>query len=199
MHSRLIAIAIAASIAAGCAVQPSKPQSVGPIDQALVQYDGLLKTGQADKATTLMADIKREYPTRKEPWLKQAQADFDGGNYGQAILDAQETLQRDPADRTAQSIIAVAGLRVSANALVELVRRDGVPGNVRDEAAWVAMSLRESLGANVLVPPPEKPIAAPPPEPVKRKRAPVAPPAKPTASTTNNNSGSSKSPFDALK
>ncbi|HEU4622853.1 MAG TPA: hypothetical protein VFS42_11570 [Burkholderiaceae bacterium] len=200
MRARFYLFALMVLFVAGCATQSTPPAappppSVGPIDQAISRWDELSKSGQADKAKELMANIKREYPARKEPWLKQAQLQFDAGNYGQAVLDAQEALRRDPADRTALGIVAVSGLRVSASALADLVRREGVPGSVRDEAAIIAKSLRESLGESVLVPPPPvvEPVAtpapAPAPKPVRVKSTRPAP----------SNASPAKNPFEALK
>jgi len=204
MVARLFAYAFVAMLVSGCATSPfsKPPPSVGPIDQALVKYEELNKTGQTEKASALLADIKREHPTRKEPWLKQAQMSFDVGNYGQAIVDAQEALQRDPVDRIAQGIVAVSGLRVSANALADMVRRDGVPGTVRDEAAVIAKSLRESLGESVLVPPPPAPVvvtpAPAPPSVTTKPKAQRTRPARHTPAPTPA-PAAEKNPFDALK
>ena len=81
-----------------------KAQKQGNTDQALVQLDQAIK-----------AD-----PSSKAPWLKKAQIHFDARQYGLAITEAQEVLQRDVNDLTAKSILAVSGLRVSALALEQL-------------------------------------------------------------------------------
>ena len=61
--------------------------------------------------------------------------------YGPAITEAQEVLQRDNTDLTAQSILAVSGLRVSADALDQLRKVDEVKGSTRSEAESVAKTL----------------------------------------------------------
>jgi Tfp pilus assembly protein PilF len=45
-------------------------------------------------------------PSKKQPWARIAQAQFDARNYGAAITASQEVLQRDTHDVTAKSIMA---------------------------------------------------------------------------------------------
>jgi hypothetical protein len=42
-----------------------------------------------------------------------AQTRYEAGQYGEAIVNAQEVLVRDPNDTLANSIIAISGLRLS--------------------------------------------------------------------------------------
>jgi tetratricopeptide (TPR) repeat protein len=115
--------------------------------------DKALKEGHADEALNqLDAAIKLD-PASKTPWLKKAQIHFDAQQYGQAITEAQEALQRDVSDLTAKSILAVSGLRVSAAALEQLRKVNEVTGSTREEAEGVAKLIREALGEPVLVPP----------------------------------------------
>ena len=98
-------------------------------------------------------------PASKMPWLRKAQIHFDARLYGQAITEAREVLQRDNTDLTAKSILAVSGLRVSADALDQLRKVDEVKGSTRSEAEAVAKIIREALGEPILLPQPaaEKP------------------------------------------
>lgn len=128
-----------------------KAQKQGNTEQAMVQLDLAIK-----------AD-----PSSKAPWLKKAQIHFDARQYGAAITEAQEVLQRDVNDLTAKSILAVSGLRVSALALEQLRKANEVNGSARSEAESVARLIREALGEPILVPPP----AAGASEPVKAKVA----------------------------
>ena len=91
-------------------------------------------------------------PAKKQPWSRIAQAQFDARNYGSAITAAQEVLQRDTTDVTAKSIMAVSGLRVSANALEQLRLANALGGNTRDEAQTLARIMREALGESILPP-----------------------------------------------
>lgn len=126
-------------------------QKQGNTEQALVQLDQAIK-----------AD-----PSSKAPWLKKAQIHFDARQYGSAITEAQEVLQRDVNDLTAKSILAVSGLRVSALALEQLRKANEVNGSTRSEAESVAKLIREALGEPILVPP----TAAAASEPVKARAA----------------------------
>ncbi|HET8870301.1 MAG TPA: hypothetical protein VFM48_07640 [Aquabacterium sp.] len=136
---------VAARVAAA-----DKAQSQGKTDQAFDELDAA-------------SDID---PTSKLPWLKKAQIHFDARMYGQAITDAQEVLQRDNTDITAKSILAVSGLRVSADALDQLRKVDEVKGSARSEAEAVAKVIREALGEPILLPP----VAASAPEKAQPRR-----------------------------
>ncbi|MBH9578876.1 hypothetical protein [Inhella proteolytica] len=116
--------------------------------------------GSKERAREAWRDAAKAYPTSKEPWQKLAEDHFAAADYGYAVLAAQEVSQRDPADRTAHSILAVAGLRVAAMALGALRgQQSGMPADTRSEAEGLTKLLRETLGEQVLVPPTE--VAAP--------------------------------------
>lgn len=108
------------------------------------------KTDQAFDELEAAADLD---PASKLPWLRKAQIHFDARMYGPAITEAQEVLQRDNTDLTAQSILAVSGLRVSADALDQLRKVDEVKGSTRSEAESVAKIIRDALGEPILLPP----------------------------------------------
>ena len=138
------------------------------------------------------------YPTRKEPWGKLAESYFEARDYGNAILCAQEVLQRDGADPVATSLLAVSGLRVSTAALSSLRQQQSLTSDTRAQAEDIVKSLREVLGESVLVPAP-----APPAPRVRTPRPPastvVAPaaasPQAPAAATSAPKPGN---PFDRL-
>ena len=113
----------------------------------------------------------RTYPTSKEPWQKLAESYFESADYGNAILAAQEVLQRDGSDSYATGILAVSGLRVSTSALAALRQQQSLSADTRAQAEEVAKSLRELLGEPVLVP---KPAEAAPPPPPRRPARPAA-------------------------
>lgn len=112
-----------------------------------------LQQGQPQQAFEQLNQAAKLDPAAKEPWLRKAQIHFEAREYGHAINDAKEVLQRDVNDVTAHSILAVSGLRVSADALAFLRNVDGVKGSTRSEAESVAKLLRESLGEPILVTP----------------------------------------------
>ncbi len=138
--------------AAGCATTDTKQMTPEQVQDTMAQANASAKSGEYDKALQLFDKVAKDNPTSKEPWLRTSQIQFDQGKYGPAIVAAQEVLQRDPADRTAKSILAVAGLRVSVKALGELRRENGLSGTTRAEAQTLTSSLRESLGEDTLVP-----------------------------------------------
>ena len=157
----------------------------------------------------------RHYPTAKEPWARLSESYFEAADYGNAILAAQEVLQRDAEDPVATSVLAVSGLRVSTQALSTLrTRSSSLPADTRTQAEGLTKTLRELLGETVLVPQPAEPpapVAAPAPprrsavtRPAPRPVAAPAPQAKSPAPATPQAARPAaapapKSPFDTLK
>jgi tetratricopeptide (TPR) repeat protein len=133
-------------LAAKLAAQQGAEQKVSSADKSL-------KEGRTDEALNLLDAAVKLDPASKAPWLKKAQIHFEAQQYGLAITNAQEVLQRDVNDLTAKSILAVSGLRVSAVALEQLRKANEVTGSTREEAEGVAKLIREALGEPVLVPP----------------------------------------------
>jgi tetratricopeptide (TPR) repeat protein len=163
------------------------------LDSMLAQAATASSSGQPEKALTQLQAAKSAYPADKKPWLQMAQINFDRSNYGQAIIDAQEVLQRDPSDKLANSIVAVSGLRLSTKALADLSKQNNLSGTVRTEAQDLAKLLRESLGESVLVP------VAPKSAPVAKRSTstkPEAVAAKPVAVEVKK---ADSNPFSSLK
>lgn len=191
------------------------------VNENLAAADKAQKQGKTDLAIEQLDLAIKADPSTKAPWLKKAQIHFDARQYGQAITEAQEVLQRDVNDLTAKSILAVSGLRVSALALEQLRKANEVNGSTRSEAESVAKLIREALGEPILVP--ALPVAAAS-EPVKVKSGPgrasprvatqvrtgsgpgaaaaAAPPVKSTTASAGGagaSSGGRNNPFGALQ
>lgn len=156
--------------------------------------------GGRERARLIYRDAARAYPTDKRPWSRLAQSYFDAADYGNAVLAAQEVVQRDPADSAAQGLLAVSGLRISTAALSALRGQNGLNTSTRSEAEDMARNLRAILGEAVLVPkPPEAaaPVVRPAVRPVPRAAAPVRrAPAAPSAPVSPP---ASSNPFGALQ
>jgi tetratricopeptide (TPR) repeat protein len=98
-------------------------------------------------------EAARSYPTSALPWSKLAEDYFEKGDHGNAILAAQEVVEREPQNVVAQSVLAVSGLRVSNAALTSLrAQQSGVPSSTREQARELTRTLREALGEYALVP-----------------------------------------------
>jgi predicted Zn-dependent protease len=156
---------------------------------AMADVDAAVMAGQNDKAYALLKSAGTSFPTDKTPWVRMAQMRFDSTDYGQAIVDALEALERDPDDTLANSIVAVSGLRVTSKALADLSRKNNLSGNVRTEAQELAKLLRSSLGEEVLVANGARPGAARPSNAPVKKTIAAPPPAHPA----------SNDPFGTLK
>lgn len=179
--------------------------------------DEAQKAGKQDLALQALDSAAKKDPESKLPWLKRAQIHFEARQYGPAISAAQEVLQRDDTDLTAKSILAVSGLRVSAEALEQLRKANEVNGSTRTEAESVARLIREALGEPILVEAPAagvrndarpvtrtqstaRPSAARPVAQPARPATPIAAPAKPTAAAPVSGNGTkAANPFGSLK
>jgi predicted Zn-dependent protease len=157
------------------------------MEASIAAADAAIAAGQPDRAYAVLKNAGQAFPTDKTPWVRMAQMRFDAKNYGAAIVDALEAIERDPDDTMANSIAAVSGLRVSSKALAELTRKNKLSGNVKSEAEELAKLLRTSLGEEVLVPTAKR--VAPP-----RPKSPAAP-----ATTTAKSGAGASDPFGALK
>lgn len=150
-----LAIVAGAAILSACAsTGPTTPpaKTAAPTMAATMDaVDAAVLAGQNDKAYALLKQAGTTFPTDKAPWVRMAQMRFDSTNYGEAIVNALEALERDPDDTLANSIVAVSGLRVTSKALADLSHKNNLSGNVRTEAQELAKLLRTSLNEEVLV------------------------------------------------
>ncbi len=125
------------------------------MESSEVKVDALMGENKRDEAAGVLKQLAKTNPARKAPWAKLAKIHFEAGNYGEAIVAADEVLQRDPADRVAKSVRAVSGLRVATQSLTDLRTDEDLKGSARADAVNLAKVLRETLGEDVLVPPVE--------------------------------------------
>jgi hypothetical protein len=151
-------------------------------DARMADADKASKQGQTDRAIAHLDSAIQIDPASKQPWLKKAQLHFEARQYGSAISEAQEVLQRDIHDLTAQSILAVSGLRVSAQALEQLRKANQVNGSTRIEAESVAKVLHEALGEPILMSAPAP--SAPSQGASQRPRAAAVRPRLPTSAVS---------------
>ncbi|MES2320298.1 MAG: hypothetical protein V4631_22700 [Pseudomonadota bacterium] len=146
---RTLAIAAFAATLSACSSTPvALPKPT--LQDMLSQANQAVATGQKEKAVTLWQQTATAYPADKTPWVNIAQTRYESGQYGEAIVSAQEILVRDPSNTLANSIIATSGLRLSTRALGDLSRQNNLTGNVKTESQELAKLLRESLGENTL-------------------------------------------------
>jgi hypothetical protein len=150
----------AGAMLAACSTVPKGPAEPQPTyEQLLDQAAQAHKSGDAPHAVGLWQNAAKLNPAAKEPWLHMAQTHFDAGDYGHAITEAEEALQRDSSDAVANGLLAVSGLRVSSQALARMHTED-LAGSTRGEAESLAKTLRTLLGTDVLVPPPDPELEA---------------------------------------
>lgn len=165
------------AILAGCASTATPPPATKPapvtVSSAMTEAETAIVAGQGAKGLAILSAAAQAYPADKQPWLRMAQHNFDSHDYGKAIVDAQEVLERDQDDLQAHSILAVAGLRVSVKALSDLAQKNNLNGSVRSEAQDLAKLLRARLG-DELVPGMKKApktVRLSPPAPAKSRQS----------------------------
>lgn len=153
--------AVLAAALSACTTVPQN-SSAGDFDvrfaQTVADTHALSKNARVDEAIVLMEKATQSYPTRPEPFTQLARLRFDAGQYGLAIVAADEALKRNPDNTTALSVRAVAGLRIATESLEELRGNASVFGSTRPDAARLASTLRDVLGEEVLVPPALEPV-----------------------------------------
>ena len=189
---RFVGAAACAILLSACGTTKPVVAEKAPVptmDELLAKANEASSAGRKEDAVTLWKEAAAAYPSDKTPWSSIAQSRYDAGQYGDAIVSAQEVLVRDPNDRLANSIIAISGLRLSTRALADLSRQNNLSGSIRTESQDLAKLLRESLGEQVLVPP-----APPAPAKAVAAKGRVKPKAKPAAA-----GASGADPFGALR
>ncbi|WP_175957668.1 tetratricopeptide repeat protein [Burkholderia sp. BCC0405] len=203
LFAKLSGVVVACGVIAGCASQPPAPPTAEVFNKSLADADAVAKAGDQDKALGLYQQLAKSDPTREEPWSRIAQIQFAQNHYGQAIVAAQEALQRDATDRQAKSVLAVAGLRIATQSLGELRQDSSLAGDAKSDAQALAKQLRDTLGESALFPPEQK---TPPKRyvgrrPVHRPKVAAAPAAEAAATTapTPPASKGSADPFGALR
>lgn len=215
VFSMLTGAVIACGVMAGCTT-PANTLSASPeaFNKALADADALSKAGNQDQALEAYQKLAAADPTREEPWSRIAQVQFQQQHYGQAIVAAQEALQRDQTDRGAKSVLAVAGLRVATESLGELRQDASLQGDAKSDAQTLAKQLRDTLGEDSLFPPEQRAKTPYKRRPVKKiakkaqeaadtaaAAAPATPaaPAAPAAPAPAKAAGSAADPFSALR
>jgi len=156
LFAKLSGVVLACGVIAGCASQPPAPPTAEVFNKSLADADAVAKSGDQDKALGLYQQLAKSDPTREEPWSRIAQIQFAQNHYGQAIVAAQEALQRDATDRQAKSVLAVAGLRIATQSLGELRQDSSLAGDAKSDAQALAKQLRDTLGESALFPPEQK-------------------------------------------
>lgn len=195
----------AALLLSACASMNPPPEAPPPptYDQLMEQAQQAQTAGDRAKAFDAWRAAAKQNPAAKDPWLRMAQVHFDNADYGSAITEAQEAMQRAPDDAVANSLLAVSGLRVSSAALARM-HPEALPGSTRTEAQALAKTLRELVGEPVLVPQPAPAASAPEPvRPVRRRvvrtNASQPAPASRAQSTAAAKPAPTRDPFGALR
>jgi hypothetical protein len=205
--------ACVAVLGSGCGTlgKPEAPKQAPPtpsLEALLADATKAKQEGSVAKERDTYRAAAAAYPARKEPWGKLAESYFEVNDYGNAILAAQEVLQRDAADPVATSMLAVSGLRVSTTALAALRQQQSLRSDTRAQAEDIVKSLREVLGESVLVPsavvpaaPPARRIAAPRPAPAPGATTAPAPTAAatPAAAASAPKPAKPVNPFERLR
>ncbi|WP_152984528.1 hypothetical protein [Stenotrophomonas terrae] len=145
----MLAVALLAGLGA-CASTPKKAAEV-PFDVTLANAEAQVSTAGADAAISAFEVAAKADPTRKEPWVRIAQLQFDQARYARAIVAAEEVLQRDPDDLVADGVLTVAGFRIANESLQRLSGRGALASETAQrEAQTLVTTLRSTMGDAIL-------------------------------------------------
>ena len=113
-------LVLAGALALGSCATVSEPAPPG--------YDSLFATAgslaEADRTQEALDTYHRAAaaaPSRKEPWQRIAAIHLAAGRPVRALVAAEETLQRDPADAVANEVFIVSGMQVAEQAMQRLL------------------------------------------------------------------------------
>jgi len=175
----LIAIFFATTLAS-CASGGGSKKAGNDYASLLRNAESQLSAGHVEQALAGFNAASQADPTRKEPWLRSAQLQFDAGNYGRAIVAAEEVLKRDPSDKIADSVLTVSGLRVASKSLARLQGNGALSSSTaQKEARDLVTTLRNTMGNDFVAGDEAKP-ARPAPRPAARpSKKPATPAAQP--------------------
>lgn len=189
---RLLTVATLASVLAACNTVPAKSEGY---DTVLENAEAAVRSGKVESALVSFDEAAKADPTSKQPWVRIAQLQFDSGNYGRAIVAAEEILERDATDQVADSVLTVAGLRIASQSLERLKDSGALASDTaRIEAERLAATMRATMGETIL----DSGAAASPKAPVRRTSRPARK-AKPKPATEKPKSTSDiDNPFGGM-
>ena len=153
---------LALALLSGLAACESTPKKTAiPFDVSMANAEAQVATAGADAAINAFEVAAKADPTRKEPWVRIAQLQFDQNRYARAIVAAEEVLQRDPDDLVADGVLTVAGFRIANESLQRLDGRGALASETAQrEAQTLVTTLRTTMGDAILET--GKPKARPP-------------------------------------
>ncbi|NHZ90039.1 hypothetical protein F2P45_13590 [Massilia sp. CCM 8733] len=143
----LCGVLACAAALTGCeTTKPVIPKGPAPLAELLNQGTQASAAGRKEEAIGYWKQATAAYSGDKAPWANIAQSRYDSGQYGEAIVSAQEVLLRDPNDKAANTIIVSAGLRLANRALGDLSRQNALIGQVRADSQDQIRQLRDNMG-----------------------------------------------------
>ncbi|RPE75876.1 tetratricopeptide repeat protein [Vulcaniibacterium tengchongense] len=189
----LMAAVLALGLAA-CASGGAKKAQAGGYDRLMSAAEAEVSAGRIESALASFNEAAKVDPTRKEPWVRSAQLQFDAGNYGRAIVAAEEVLKRDPTDMVADSVLTVSGLRVAAQSLKRLQGSGALASETaRREAEQLRATMIATMGNDFVV---GDLVPKPKPKPRSTRGTRRAAPAAATATSGSASDTAERNPFD---
>ncbi|MDR7192645.1 tetratricopeptide repeat protein [Luteimonas terrae] len=139
------------ALLSGCATtRDATSMSTGDYDAMLSMAEAEIAAGRVDTGLIGFQDAGKADPTRKDPWVRIAQIEFNNGNYARAVVAAEEVLQRDEGDLVADGILTVSGLRIANQSLLRLQTSGALGSNTaRREAETLVTTLRATMGSEI--------------------------------------------------
>tara|TARA_A100001391_G_scaffold202678_2_gene192908 strand:+ start:3403 stop:4014 length:612 start_codon:yes stop_codon:yes gene_type:complete len=191
---RLVTVAIMLATLSACSMMSGRKSA--EYGEQMGRAEGALSNDKVDVALVSFANAAKADPTRKEPWVRIAQIQFDRNNYAHAIVAAEEALQRDARDLIAEGILTLSGLRIASQSLQRLGERDALGSETaRREARALADTLKTAIGEEPVVDDEEDNRSARASRPAPRPKPRVSAPPKPKTTVSKH---SANDPFSGI-
>ena len=194
-------ICIIAILLCACATKP--PEKVIPISmhQSVQDAADAVASQGAEFAIAELEKLAKFDPTSALPWMQVAKIRFEEEKYGQAIVAADEALQRDPENFTAKSIWVIGGLRLARKGILDLQDNAQLAGDAETDASELAKAMQVVLRPSPTPRPPimKNPVPIPSITPPPKNPVPI-PSIPPTTKNPvpESNTDSGGNPFDTL-
>jgi tetratricopeptide (TPR) repeat protein len=146
---KVLSLAISAVVLTACATTSEIPLDKTALQSAINDAQKKAVSRGVEYTVSELQKLTLRNPTDAEPWSQLAKVHFDREQYGQAIVAADEALQRNPKDFLAKSIWVVGGLRLAQKGIMDMRADAKLAGDAQNDALQLADAMRKVLGQTI--------------------------------------------------
>lgn len=123
---QLHALVLLAALALGACATTSQPPAPD-YDALFASARDFADAGRTEAALNTYRRAADADPSRKEPWQQMAALNFAAGRPVSALVAAEETLQRDPGDASANEVFIASAMQIAGHAMQRLLAAGAKP------------------------------------------------------------------------